>query len=138
MLPKTPDQYAGKQIIINSGRLVFNSTTDHILFSSKKSINLNAIERVNIDTPEIIFQSGKIYLGSKNATEPLLLGNKTTDLLNKLIVNLKAWMTIAGPLFASTPGGVAGLPTITSQMVSILTELEINLNSIKSNNNFTI
>ena len=44
-------------------------------------------------------------------------------------------MTVAGPLFASTPGGVAGLPTITSQMVSILTELEINLNSIKSNNN---
>lgn len=135
--PQNPNQYSGKQIIINSGRLVFNSTVDHILFSSKKSINLNAVERVNIDTPEIIFQSDKIYLGSKNATEPILLGNKTTDLLNKLIVNLKAWMTIAGPLFASTPGGVAGLPTITSQMVSILTELEINLNSIKSNNNFT-
>jgi hypothetical protein len=89
--PQSPDQYAGKQIILNSGRLVFNSTTDHILFSSKKSINLNAIESVNIDTPTVIIQSGNIYLGSKNASEPLLLGDQTVNLLNQLISNLAAF-----------------------------------------------
>jgi hypothetical protein len=75
-----------------------------------------------------------------DATEPLLLGNKTTDLLSKLVINLKAWMTVASPLFASTPGGVAGLPTITSQLVGILSELETNLKqgTIKSKNNFTV
>ena len=137
--PTSPDQYAGKQVILNSGRLIFNTTQDHILLSSAQSIGFNAVSGFNFDTKSsFIVGAPSIKLGSKNATEPLLLGNKTVDLLNTLIVNLKAWMTVAGPLFASTPGGVAGLPTITSQMVSILTELEINLNSIKSNNNFTI
>ena len=36
--PTKPSEYAGEQVIINSGRLVFNSDDDHILISSKKSI----------------------------------------------------------------------------------------------------
>ena len=139
--PTTPDQYAGKQIIINSGRLIFNSTTDHILLSSAQTIGFNAVKGFNFDTKaNFVVSAPSIKLGSKNATEPLLLGNKTTDLLSKLVINLKAWMTIASPLFASTPGGVAGLPTITSQLVGILSELETNLKqgTIKSKNNFTV
>lgn len=139
--PTAPDQYAGKQILINSGRLVFNSTVDHILLSSAQTIGFNAVKGFNFDTKaNFVVNAPSIKLGSKNATEPLLLGNKTTDLLSKLVINLKAWMTIASPLFASTPGGVAGLPTITSQLVSILSELETNLNqgTIKSKNNFTV
>ena len=139
--PTAPDQYAGKQILINSGRLVFNSTVDHILLSSAQTIGFSAVKGFNFDTKaNFVIGAPSIKLGSKNATEPLLLGNKTTDLLSKLVINLKAWMTIASPLFASTPGGVAGLPTITSQLVSILSELETNLNqgTIKSKNNFTL
>lgn len=139
--PITPDQYAGKQIILNSGRLIFNTTTDHILLSSAQTIGFNAVKGFNFDTKaNFVVGAPLIKLGSKNATEPLLLGNKTTDLLSKLVTNLKAWMTIASPLFASTPGGVAGLPTITSQLVSILSELETNLKqgTIKSKNNFTV
>lgn len=139
--PTAPDQYAGKQILINSGRLVFNSTVDHILLSSTQTIGFNAVSGFNFDTKgNFVVGSPSIKLGSKNATEPLLLGNKTTDLLSKLVINLKAWMTVASPLFASTPGGVAGLTTITSQLVSILSELETNLNqgTIKSKNNFTV
>lgn len=40
--PTTPSQYEGKQIMINSGRLVFNSNEDHLILSSVKSVNLNA------------------------------------------------------------------------------------------------
>ena len=130
-----------KQIILNSGRLVFNSTTDHILLSSAQSIGFNAVKGFNFDTKaNFVVSAPSIKLGSKNATEPLLLGNETTKLLSKLVINLKAWMTVASPLFASTPGGVAGLPTITSQLVSILSELETNLKkgTIKSKNNFTV
>ena len=139
--PTAPDQYAGKQIILNSGRLVFNSTVDHILLSSAQTIGFNAVKGFNFDTKaNFVISAPSIKLGSKNATEPLLLGNKTTALLSKLVINLKAWMTVASPLFASTPGGVACLPTITSQLVSILSELETNLNqgTIKSKNNFTV
>ena len=35
--PTKPNEYAGKQLIFNSGRLVFNSTEDHVLLSSKKN-----------------------------------------------------------------------------------------------------
>jgi len=137
--PTSPDQYAGKQILINSGRLVFNSTVDHILFSSKKSINLNAVEGVNIDTPTVTFSSGKMFLGSKNATEPLLLGNQTVTLLDQLLVNLQAFMTICSTLVSTPPGTPLGpLNIVAGQMSTILNGLQQNLNSTKSKNNFTI
>jgi hypothetical protein len=137
--PTSPDQYAGKQILINSGRLVFNSTVDHILFSSKKSINLNAVEEVNIDTPTVTFSSGKMFLGSKNATEPLLLGNQTVTLLDQLLVNLQSFMTICSTLVSTPPGTPLGpLNIVSGQMSTILNGLQQNLNSIKSKNNFTI
>jgi hypothetical protein len=137
--PTTPDQYAGKQILINSGRLVFNSTVDHILISSKKSINLNAIEGVNIDTPTVTFSSEKMFLGSKNATEPLLLGNQTVNLLDQLLVNLQSFMTICSTLVSTPPGTPVGpLNIVAGQMSTILNGLQQNLNSIKSKNNFTI
>ena len=47
--PTLPSEYDGKQIILNSGRLVLNSYLDHILLSSQKSINLNTQLSVNID-----------------------------------------------------------------------------------------
>ena len=137
--PQSPDQYAGKQIILNSGRLVFNSTTDHILFSSKKSINLNAIESVNIDTPTVIVQSGNIYLGSKNASEPLLLGDQTVNLLNQLISNLSSFAQICSTL-VSTPAGtpLAPLNIASSQLVSSLGALQANLETLKSKYNYTV
>jgi len=137
--PTAPDQYAGKQILINSGRLVFNSTVDHILFSSKKSINLNAVEGVNIDTPTVTFSSGKMFLGSKNATEPILLGNQTVNLLDQLLVNLQSFMTICSTLVSTPPGTPVGpLNIVAGQMSTILNGLQQNLNSIKSKNNFTV
>ena len=86
--PTTPKEYSSNQIIINSGRVVINTFDDHILLTSKKSINLNAVESVNIDSPQTTVQSDKILLGDKNATEPVLLGNETVDLLNQLLSNI--------------------------------------------------
>ena len=86
--PTPPDQYSGKQIILNSGRLFFNSTADSIMFSSKTSINLNAINSVNIDTPTTTIQSNRVNLGGKEAIEPLLLGESTYKVLSQLIIAL--------------------------------------------------
>jgi hypothetical protein len=137
--PQSPDQYAGKQIILNSGRLVFNTTTDHILLSSKKSINLNAVEGVNIDTPTVVVQSGNIYLGSKNASEPLLLGDQTVNLLNQLISNLSGFMQVCSTA-ASTPPGtfLIQLNTAAIQMNSSLLAIQANLEGLKSKYNYTV
>ena len=87
--PSNPNEYANKQILINSGRLVFNTTQDHLLLASKKSINLNAISSVNIDTKEHIVKSDVIKLGSKDATEPILKGDALVTELQSLISQIQ-------------------------------------------------
>ena len=120
-------------------RSVFNSYNDHILLSSNKSINLNSIESVNIDTPKTIIQSENIYLGSKSATEPLLLGNQTIDLLNQLINNLSGFMTICSSAVSTPPGTpLVQLNIAASQVNSSLQALQANLDSLKSKYNYTV
>lgn len=131
--PTTPNQYSGNQIIINSGRLVFNSSADHILLSSKKSINLNAVTSVNIDAPITIIQSENVYLGSKDAIQPVLLGNTTVQLLDQLITNLNAFMNICSTVVSTAPGVPIGpLNVAASQMITTLNQLQANLEGTKS------
>jgi hypothetical protein len=137
--PQTPDQYSGKQILINSGRLVFNTTLDHILLSSKKSINLNALDSINIDCNTVIVQSGKLYLGSKNATEPLLLGNSTISTLNNLIDNLGAFLQVCSTVVATAPGTPLVPLNLAANQLSIqLKVIQGNLEKLKSKSNFTV
>jgi hypothetical protein len=131
--PTLPNQYSNNQIILNSGRLIFNSTNDHILLSSKKTINLNAITSVNIDAPATIIQSNEVYLGSKDATEPILLGNSTVNLLHTLVQNLKAFTDICSTVVGTAPGVPVGpLNAAASQLSVTLSQLDINLDNIKS------
>lgn len=132
-IPTTPNKYSGNQIMLSSGRLVFNSSTDHILFSSKKSINLNAVTSVNIDAPTTIIQSENVYLGSKDAIQPVLLGNTTVQLLNQLITNLNAFMNICSTVVGTAPGVPIGpLNVAASQMITTLNQLQANLEGTKS------
>lgn len=137
--PESPEQFAGKQIILNSGRLVFNTTQDHILFSSAKSINLNAIDGVNFDTPIVTIQSKNTYIGSKNANEPLLLGNRTIETLNNIISNLSGFLQICSSLI-STPSGTPLVPlnVAATQLNQQLLSIQGNLEKLKSNSNYTI
>jgi hypothetical protein len=133
--PTNPKEYKGNpQIILNSGRLVFNTTQDHILLSSKKSINLNSVLSVNIDTPDTIIQSTNVYLGSKDATESVLLGDTTVSLLKILVQNLQSFMTICSTLVGVPDGAnITPLNDAASQLITILSQLNTNLDSTKSN-----
>jgi hypothetical protein len=138
--PTSPNQYAGKQIILNSGRLVFNTTQDHLLFSSAKSINLNAVESINFDTTgPVTLQAGEVYLGSKSATEPVLLGNATVDLLFSLLENL-ATLTANLSAQVGVPPGAPLEPTRTAATLvnSNINDLLLNLESLKSNSVKTV
>ena len=87
--PTTPDQYAGKQVILNSGRLIFNTTQDHLLLSSAQSIGFNAVSGFNFDTKaNFTIDAPSIKLGGKNATEPILKGDALVTELQKLINQL--------------------------------------------------
>jgi len=132
--PTNPKEYKDNpQIILNSGRLIFNTTQDHILLSSKKSINLNAVSSVNIDAPDTIIQSTNVYLGSKDATESVLLGDTTVSLLKTLVQNLQSFTQICSTLVGVPPGTpLAPLNAVASQLTTTLSQLSANLDNIKS------
>ena len=96
--PILPNKFTGEQVIINSGRLLFNSKNDSILMSSKDTINLNSINSINIDSPKTIIQSTEILLGNKNATEPMILGDKFLEDLNKLLIEISSLGNILGAM----------------------------------------
>jgi hypothetical protein len=140
--PTLPDQYAGNQIILNSGRLVFNSNNDHILLSSAKTINLNSEESVNIDTKKFITQADKIFLGNEEqAKEPLLLGDTTVNLLKDLLDALKSLSDTLKTATGKTQSGPAILDSLNLAGVTLSTQLTIlekQLSTITSKRNFTV
>jgi hypothetical protein len=140
--PTTPNQFAGKQLILNSGRLVFNTTTDHLLLTSKKSINLNAVEGAYIDTPNVVLNSTSIKLGSKDAAESLMLGDKTVTLLNDVLTQLISVVNDLGQLAAKPIiGGAAPDPKLiatTARAKIKLTNSKNKLNTLLSKQNKTI
>ena len=125
--PTSPEQYAGKQVILNSGRLVFNSTVDHILLSSNQTVGFSAVQGFNFDTKSnFIVNASSVKLGGKTATEPLLKGDSTIAILTDLIDELYK-LTIA--LQSVTPsGGPLVLPAAT-QLAPKLLQIKTQLNN---------
>ena len=148
--PTLPSKYSGAQMILDSGRLVFNAWSDHILLSSAKSINLNALESVNIDTKKFITQADKIFLGKEDlAKEPLLLGDTTAQLLRDLTSSVKELATALQFLQSApvAPNSPAVFPTLlipTTKALGILDALNTQLGTtpenctITSKRNFTL
>ena len=128
--PTKPNEYSGKQLILNSGRLVFNSTEDHVLLSSKKTVNINAISGFSIDSPQSVIQSNSVLLGGVNATEPVLKGDTTINILVDLVNQLQA-LTVA--LQTVTPTGGPAVAAAATQLVpklaSIATQLQTTTKS---------
>lgn len=120
--PEQIDEFKGPQVIINSNRLVFNSNSDHTLISSATSINLNSQGTVNIDSKDkfvvncVNLKAKKdsqnlhtIYLGSKNAKEPIALGGRTTEVLVSVLDQL---ILVLGTLelLVGFPAGIPNIP----------------------------
>jgi hypothetical protein len=132
--PTTPNQYAGKQIILTSGRLVFNTKEDHLLLSSKKSINLNAVQSVNVDvTGPFVVQAGEIFLGSKDANESVLLGDSTVELLKNIFTDISTLLNVMSQqVTRPTETGLGALATIASAVQENLSGYIAQLEDIKS------
>ena len=142
--PLLPNSYLFSQAIINSDRITLNSKKDEVMIfaktnieiSTKNIINLNADGHIHINSPYI-------SLGTKTngdlADEPLLLGNKTKELLTQL-------MKVLGELCnglssaVSTPQGspLVGINAAGANAVGNLEALQKQLKDIVSINNFTI
>jgi hypothetical protein len=111
---------------------------DEIMLSSKTSINLNAVNSLNIDTSTTIIQSNRVNLGSKDAVEPLLLGNSTYIVLNKLITALNTFIAAAAATTPTVESGLAPIATTANSILGTLNSLKTDVEKIKSNTSFTI
>jgi hypothetical protein len=118
--PQSPNEFSGKQILFNSGRLVFNSSDDHILLSSNQSVGLNAISSVNIDTPLTVIQSDKVLLGSKDATESMIKG----DLLITELQNLLTQLQLLTTSLQAVPQAASAATLVLSELPKIAANLE--------------
>jgi hypothetical protein len=123
--PESTSEYSNPQVLINSGRLVFNANSDSVLISSAKSINLNSQDSVNIDSQNVfVVNSPSILLGGKDATESLLKGDTTIELLSELVGQLNQWMII----FNANPSPyLLPLKVSTTPLISTLTRIKADL-----------
>ena len=130
-VPSSPSSYTGNQVIISSGRLLFNSKTDHIMLSSQRTISFEAIKGFNFDTPAnfVVDVGTHIKLGSRKATEPLVKGEILRSNLETLC---KGLLELVGILkFQQVWPGGGAVPDNQLSLVANNAELILN-NVIKS------
>ena len=96
--PQSPKSYNAPQVILNSGRLLFNSTTDCIMMSSQKSILAEAREDIGLKSigGNLTLQSDKgiVSLGGISSEQPIVRGtefaNSYATLLDALELLIEA------------------------------------------------
>ena len=118
--PKEPHIYKGKQVIINSDRILFNAKDDSILLFSKEAIGFSTKGSFNFDTDSgtncyFTINSPKIYLGLQPnndlPTEPAVLGDYLGDIwLDDLLEMLDGLIEDLTTTYALTTT-MPGLPT---------------------------
>jgi len=88
---QSPKSYNAPQVVLNSGRLLFNSTLDCIMMSSQKSILAEAREDIGMKSLEgnLTLQSDKgiVSLGGLSSEQPVVRG---TEFSNSYAVLLDA------------------------------------------------
>ena len=132
--PVIPTEYNQNQIILNSGRLVFNANSDSILVSSEKNIDIGANDEIAISANNSLqFQSQRILLGGKGAKQSLVLGNDFMEQFELLVQNVK---NISEALSESQiwPGGApAPHPTIPPIASTISSQMDKMLKVLSKN-----
>jgi hypothetical protein len=153
--PKSGHTYQGKQIIIDSDRLLFNAKTDSILLYSNKAIGFSTKGSIHFDTSDqkednpdsksiaskFVINSPNIYLGlkfDKNLpTEPALLGNEFDEWANELLDCIDGLMDdIVYNITYMSPTGPTGPMAVNESYLSLrrtqVKTLRKNIKYIKS------
>jgi|TARA_B110000908_G_scaffold6989_1_gene8720 hypothetical protein len=134
--PKHPYEYEGKQVVINSDRLLFNAKNDSIMVYSNKHMAFSANNHIHFDTGDegnFAINSNKIFLGlegDKNEpAENAVLGNQLEIILNDMCDMLEDVLftleftyppyCIAPPVGPNVPSGTPIFDVTKQQIASI-------------------
>lgn len=125
--PEAFGSYDDPQVLINSGRLVFNTYSDSIFLNSNKAIALSSIEDIGLYSRDNnINLSGKnVRLGDSNADQSLILGDKFIEQFKSFLESLNLLMD-----------SLASEPSLGPSSLSAQGTKEIILNFKKQLNNF--
>jgi len=134
--PTFPGQYILPQILLNSSQISINSKEDSILLSSKKSIGLTCEDEINLTGNNTVLDTTNLYLGSKRATESVLLGDKTINTLKQITSLLKSITNVLQldqmyPAGIPIPNGPLNVVSLTATQA--LATIEASLDSLASN-----
>lgn len=84
--------YKGNQVIITSDRVMLHSKNDAIFIFGKQAVSLSSPQTINLDaTQKVLIDSPKIELGRKAEVdgEPVVLGIKLNDQLFDLTIAIQ-------------------------------------------------
>jgi hypothetical protein len=135
------DQYVSPQIILNSSRVILNAKSDSVIISGEKAISLSSNESINFECKDgkIYMRGTDIRLGSKNAKEPVLLGDKTVDQLIKMAEAIKSLSKVISTLKIYPGGNPSPDPSngigheLIRTMEKTIKDLEDKTHGIRSN-----
>lgn len=106
--PILPREYNKSQIILSSGRLIFNAREDGIILSGLNFVSLNSNKDIGINAKRSFnVNSTKISLGSKEADQQLILGNKFLFQISNLTQSLINVIQVLEETLQDWPGGQA-------------------------------
>ena len=131
--PENVKEYTNNQVILNSGRLLFNTTTSDVIISSANKVAIQSIDTMGIASDsDITLSSADVRLGNKSADQQVVLGNDFMvqfEALVQGVSNLSDKLKTA----QNWPGGAA-VPNLPLIGVAINTKVtaETILNNIKS------
>jgi hypothetical protein len=136
-----PEEFSGKQIILNSDNVVLNSRDGTLVgmakngigFSTSGDITLDAIGTTTIASPVI-------NLGFE-AEEPVVLGNQLEEILLGILDEVGKIVDAITAISVPTGTGPSGPPVNSPQFLSVknvgLKAIQNKLENIKSKQNFT-
>ena len=117
------NEMIGRQVIINTGAITYQSKDGDFMCFSKGRFGVECEQDLLLETTgKFIVGTDEIFLGSQNATEPLILGDTLQGLLEELIGAINA-------LTVPTPVGPSGPPINAPQFSAIQSKLSTMLST---------
>ena len=130
--------YKGNQVIVASGRIVFNAKDDAVLIFAKKTIGFSSAGSIHFNSDDMmVVNSPKIYLGL-DAKENLVKGKKLKKYLsdfNCVLIKVATALSTATGLPPAVP--MLQVNTAAQELLRVTQELQSQIDQILSKDNFT-
>ena len=133
-----PNEYLGKQLILDSDRVLFHGRKDTILVANEAfvvtadELHLNSNNLTKINSP-------KVYIGpvenQQDPNNPAVKGEELVDTLGQIIDKFIQFLTVQYPLTSTIPTVGAPSPSNLANVQTLVTELNTlksSLNRVKS------